>query len=156
MQTSRLLKVLSVFLAIAFVTALSGGRAQANGAHGDNRNVQVWVLGWWLHHTYEYVQYSGSSGSVSGHHSYGGGTTGCSSCSRFATSSVSSNAPHCIQVQGQLTYAVTGVCHQGTNRALMSTPIPYVRNWGGVGGSGLSQAAFCTWGAGLWCYGSPC
>ena len=59
MNTSRLLKTLSVALAIAFATSLSGGRALANGAHGDNRNVQVWVLGWWLHHTYEYVQYSG-------------------------------------------------------------------------------------------------
>ena len=156
MNTSRLLKTFSLALAIAFATSLSGGRALANGAHGDNRNVQVWVLGWWLHHTYEYVQYSGSTGSVSGHHSYGGGTSGCSSCVRFSTGSVYSNAPHCIQVQGNLTYAITGVCHQGTNRALMSTPIPFVRNWGGVGGSGLSYAAFCTFGAGLWCYGSPC
>lgn len=156
MSNSRLLKTLLLFLAIAFATSVGGGRALANGAHGDNRNVQVWVLGWWLHHTYEYVEYSGSTGSVSGHHSYGGGTDGCTSCSRFATSSVSSNAPACIRVQGNLTYAITGVCHQGTNRALWSTPVPYVVNWGGVGGSGLSLAAFCTFGEGLFCYGPPC
>jgi hypothetical protein len=156
MLTSRVLKFLPIFLAIAFVTSLGGKQAFANGAHGDNRSVNVKVLSFFLHHTYEYVQYSGPTGSVNGHFAFGGGTDGCSNCVRFPTSSVSSNAPHCIQVQGKLTYAITGVCHQGTNRALWSTPVPYVANWGGVGGSGLSLAAFCTFGKAILCYGPPC
>ena len=121
-----------------------------NNAHGDNRAVSVKVLNFWLHHTYECARYSGSSGTVSGHHTFTGGPNGCSACSRFATTNVYSNTPKCIANQGKLTYAITGVCHQGTNRALQGTPIPYVVNWGGVGGAGTSKALFCTFGASLW------
>jgi len=162
-MTIRRLFVTSSLLPMAFVMFAGAGRAFAgtcgtanNNAHGDNRNVAVWIAGWWLHHTYECVQYRGSTGSATGHHTYGGGASGCTSCGRFATATVWSNAPHCIAVQGNLTYGVTGVCHQGTNRALEATPVPYVLNWGGVGGAGTSNALFCTYGCGLWCYGAPC
>lgn len=159
MIRSRILGVTLVALAISLAaTPARAGTCGTfnNNAHGDNRNVAVRVLGWWLHHTYECVQYTGSSGHVTGHHTFTGGPNGCSACGRFATATVYSNSPHCVAVQGNLHYAVTGVCHQGTNRALQGTPVPFVLNWGGVGGAGTSWALYCTYGAGLWCYGPPC
>jgi hypothetical protein len=158
-RSARLFGALLIASAMALVAApASAGTCTSsyNNAHGDNRHVNIWVAGFWLHHTYECMRYSGSSGTTSGHHSYGGTADGCASCSRFATRTVWSNAPHCASVQGHLTYAITGVCHQGTNRALQATPIPFVVSWGGVGGSGVSKSLFCTYGAGLWCYGAPC
>ncbi len=155
MYTSRL-RTLLVILPIALVASLGGEQAFANSAHGDNRNVDIPVLNFFLHHTYEFVQYSGPGGSVNGFFAFGGGTTGCTSCNRFKTSNVQANAPQCIRVQGNLTYFVTGVCHQGTNRALQSTPIPFVVNWGGVKGAGLAQDIWCTYGATPLCVGAPC
>jgi len=159
MNCSRILGaailVFTIFLAIPAANA-GTCTSSYNNAHGDNRTVAVKVLNFWLHHTYECARYKGSSGTVSGHHTFTGGPNGCTACSRFATTLVYSNTPHCVDVQDNLTYAITGVCHQGTNRALQGTSIPYVVSWGGVGGAGTSKALFCTFGASLWCYGAPC
>jgi len=159
MTRSRMIAIAIVALAIPLAaTSARAGTCGTwnNNAHGDNRNVHEWILGWWLHHTYECLQYSGSTGHTTGHYTFTGGANGCTSCSRFATATVWSNAPHCAAVQGQLHYALTGVCHQGTNRALQATPVPFVLNWGGVGGAGTSYALYCTYGAAQNCYGAPC
>lgn len=56
------------------------------------------------------------------------------------------------------TYAYNGVCHQGTNRALAQTPVPFVHNLD-IGGGTLSYGIFHTYGStwpwGFW-YGTPC
>lgn len=153
MKPTKLLAAIVLAMVVGLSPALAGtGSTSSNNAHGDNRAVNIWVAGFWLHHTYEWVRYGSS---VSAHYTYGGDASGCTSCNRYSTTSVYSNTPTCVANQNKLTYAITGVCHQATNRALQGTSIPYVLSWN-VGGGGTSNALFCTFGAGLSCYGAPC
>lgn len=55
-----------------------------------------------------------------------------------------------------LTYGVTGVCHQSANRSNAHfSVVPWAKDAGGIGGSGLSYAMWCNCGADVLgiCYG---
>jgi hypothetical protein len=143
---------LQVILAGAVLCcALAIGRPAQAGwrAQGYHRPVNVLVAGFWLHHTYSYDQ------DINYWVCYGG------SCSdgNFVqwSDNIAVGMRTCFYNAANLTYAVTGVCHQATNRSLNPhTPIGPVLDWGGVGGAGTSNALFCQYGRGVGCYGPPC
>ena len=53
-----------------------------------------------------------------------------------------------------LTYGITGVCHQAANRANYFMPVPWIdgNTSPSISGGGLSYALYCHCGAGLGCY----
>lgn len=143
-------KMITGFAAVLVAVGLLVGApapAQAQVARGYDRPVDVFVLGFWLGHTYHYY-------TPKGFKAFGGTTSGGHIHATHSYPSTTTST--CFDKSGNLTYAITGVCHQGTNRALYRTYIPWVRNFGDVGGAGTSYALFCDMGAGLWCYGAPC
>ena len=143
-------RTLTAALAIAAMCFVLGSARPANAyyAKGYHRAVNIWVVSFWLHHTFSYYSHGDQWECFGG------------SCSGYTYSHYTSNIWDgeytCMQNASHLTYGVTGVCHQATNRGLAHTAIPYVIDWGGVGGAGTSRALYCTYGCGLWCYGAPC
>jgi hypothetical protein len=143
----------ALLVAAAFVAFLGFAKpAAAGSAQGYSRPVNIWLLNTFLAHTYEY--YSGY-----GYASFGGTADGGNV--NQSTSTIHSGELTCMQKSGDLTYLVTGVCHQGTNRGLYQTSIDWVINWNNpsVDGSGASYASFCHMGS--WfpfgpCDGAPC
>lgn len=123
--------------------------AHADRAEGFHRPVNVWVVSFWLHHTYSYFR------DTNTWECWGGSCSGGNL--EHWTSTIYGNEATCMRNASNLTYGVTGVCHQATNRGLHAgTNIGTVLSWGNVGGAGTSNALFCTYGRGLGCYGPPC
>lgn len=134
----------------ALVATLMGSAQPASAdAHGYTRPVNVAVLSFFLYHTYECLDGWGCT-------AFGGSTSG----GYVDKNGTDYGDGYCMSVSGNLTYAITGVCHQGTNRGLWNTSIDWVRNWGDVKGSGASYSAFCDMGSGGpylgSCYSAPC
>jgi hypothetical protein len=149
--------VLAVVMAVGFY--LGSATPAHAAAQGYHRNVNVWLLSVVLDHTYEYLD-------GYGYETFSGGTTG--GYAPYNDTSTSSADTACFQrdqwdsSKGSLDYLTDGVCHQGTNRALRQTWIPYVKDWGVVDGAGTSYTMFCTFGL-YWkylvipyCRSSPC
>ncbi|MBK9032717.1 MAG: hypothetical protein IPL61_15835 [Myxococcales bacterium] len=150
MKLTKVLAAVVLAMVVGLSPAIAGtGSTSPNNAHGDNRAVNIWVAGFWLHH----VRVGPLRLERERPLHLRRRRIGCTSCNRYSTTSVYSNTPTCVANQNKLTYAITGVCHQATNRALQGTSIPYVLSWN-IGGGGTSNALFCTFGAGLSCYGA--
>ena len=148
MDTRKPNLINGMLVACILTLGLAGASpAQAATANGYCRPVNIAVLTWFLYHTYEY--YSGY-----GYATFTGSASGGDL--KKTTTTIYAGELTCMQKSGQLTYAVTGVCHNGTNRGLYETNIDYVIDWGGVKGSGTSYNLYCTFGAGISCYGPPC
>jgi hypothetical protein len=145
MKTTRLLFAGAVLLG----TLAMASPARANYAAGYHRPVNILVAGFWLHHTYSY--YAGTNTWEC----YGGDCSGGNQ--EKYTTTIDDGEKTCMANASNLTYAVTGVCHQATNRGIHArTPIGTVLSWGDVGGAGTSNSLFCTYGRGTSCYGAPC
>lgn len=145
------MKTIKMFLAAAVLcgTLAQAGSARANYAQGFMRPVNVAVLNFFLYHTYSF--YAGTNAWEC----FGGSCSGGNQVQY--TTTIDTGEKTCMANASNLTYAVTGVCHQATNRGVHArTPIPTVLNWGGVLGAGTSNDLFCTYGRGTSCYGAPC
>lgn len=119
------------------------------GWHGDHTWADAWRPGYW-----DVVNNFGGSNSSCASTA---GSSGCSwAYSAWNASwggSVCSNYDY-LNCQyhwaDNLTYGVTGVCHQSANRSNGHfSVVPWAKDAGGIGGSGLSYAMWCNCGANL-------
>jgi hypothetical protein len=157
----KTLNALLIAAGVALVLGASSGDAKAGTATGHSRPVDIWLLDTFLSHTYE--DYNGwwAPGNFYGYYTstFGGDASGGSNTRSSGVSNDAAEWNCILNHSTDLTYAVTGVCHQGTDRALQQTPVPYVNGWGVVDGSGVSYSMFGHFGAWFpWgpTYGSPC
>jgi hypothetical protein len=134
-----------------------GVSAQARLIKGD---AAISIAGWSGDHTWADA-WSSSFDVVNNFHGGGGycastgGPAGCSwsysawNASWGGTECTNYGFVACQYDFGDnLTYGVTGVCHQSANRANTGFfSVPWARDAGGIGGSGLSFAIWCDCGA---------
>jgi len=92
------------------------------------------------------------------------GTNGCCNNDQgsdvIRTTTLYGNQGTCMSCGGTnrwtaIVWAVTGVCHQGTNNNLNETDVPYVVNWG-IGGGSQSYWWYGNYGASGFSWGADC
>jgi hypothetical protein len=159
-------------LAVAMVVVMPGDDARActNSCVSSNTQVRlvkagvaISIAGWHGDHTWADAWVPGAWDVVN---NFGGGNSSCASTSGSAGCSWAYSAWNmswggtecsseaflsCRYLWGDnLTYGITGVCHQSANRANATFGVvPWVKNAGGIGGSALSYAMFGNCGANL-------
>ena len=134
-----------------------GSNAQVRLIKG---NAAISIAGWHGDHTWA----DAWSGSFDVVNNFGGGNSSCAStagssgCSwAYSAWNASWGGTECTNYSylscqynwgDNLTYGVTGVCHQSANRANSKFgSVPWAKDAGGIGGSGLSYAMWCNCGA---------
>jgi len=117
------------------------------GWSGDH----TWANAWSCTDKFDFVENYAASGCAATNAS-------CTSCSwAYTTWNQAWGGQNCTSTDylrcqydwaAKLTYGITGVCHQASNRAnQIFSNIPWVKDAGGVGGSGLSYLMWCNCGS---------